>query len=99
MADTQRKNVDRTVKVDGFEVELEDISDDLEVLDAAVAIENGNVTQQQLIAMMHATFGADFRAVREHLRDEAGHVSALAMLQFTLDAINALGEKTGAVKN
>jgi len=77
----------------GFEYELDKaaISDDWELVEILVAADGGDTAA--VIRAMKAILGEKtYQALKEHIRDENGKVSAVKMQAEFLEILNSAGE-------
>lgn len=74
-----------------YEIDKEQISDDWELVEILVAADGGNTAA--VIRAMKAILGEEtYEALKEHVRDEHGKVSAVKMQAEFLEILNAAGE-------
>ena len=74
-----------------FEIDKQQISDDWELVEVLVAADGGNTAA--VIRAMKAILGEDtYTALKEHIRDENGKVSAVKMQAEFLEILNEAGE-------
>lgn len=83
----------------GFEVEIPDENlDDYELLEDLAALDEGEENTGKIVSGAYKRLlgGEQYKALKEHIRSEAGRVSATAMLE-TLQEIFELQD--GELKN
>lgn len=82
----------------GFEVEIPDENlDDYELLEDLAALDEGEENTGKIVSAYKRLLGeGQYKALKEHIRGEAGRVSATAMLE-TLQEIFELQD--GELKN